>query len=719
MSRSSPSNHPSSRAGALRAGARRCRPRVELLEDRLAPALLPPGFVEAPIASGISRATAMEIAPDGRLWVLEQDGDVEVFHAGSAAGFTALNLDPAAINSDGERGLLGIAFDPSYDIASPAADFVYLYYTSTAAPNPHNRVSRFTVNNANPDQPTLSGELVILELDALSGATNHNGGAMHFGPDGKLYIAVGDNANGTNAQLLTTLHGKMLRINATATDTFPNDNPFVDVTTGKNDAIWALGLRNPFTFAFQPGSGKMFINDVGQSAQEEINEGAAGANYGWPATEGDFNPAQFPGFTRPFYAYAHGGGTFEGFAITGGAFYNPTSAAFPGEFHGDYFFADFVNDWINVIDTTTRQVARFASAAGSPVDLRVADDGSLWYLSRGTGQVRRVVFTGAQPIAPTFAARINFQPPGSKGFRGFLADIGLPLGDKGNGLSFGWNFDNRATARNRNSARSPDERFDTFVRLPDGAVWEIAVPNGTYGVRVVAGDPAQATGRFGIDIEGVPALRGRPNATRRWIDRTVVVTVSDGRMTFTAAPGTVNNKINFVDIGPKPIRQAGGALGLVSIEAEHTSAGIPRGDRNWLAFTSPAGFSGLGLLQATPNVGAVLAPANSPRVDYRIRFAKAGIHYVWIRGLAPTAGDDTIHVGLNGRPRGIIAGLKPFYSWSSRGLNGARVAIQVAKPGLHTLNIWAREDGAAIDKIVLTTSAAYRPRGLGPAASPR
>ena len=702
----------------MHSAARRCcRPSLELLEDRLAPALLPPGFVETTIAAGISGATAMEIAPDGRLWVLEQDGDVEVFHAGSSAGFTALHIDAADINSDGERGLLGIAFDPSYDIASPAADFVYLYYTSTAAPDPHNRVSRFTVNNSNPDQPTLSSESIILELDALSGATNHNGGALHFGPDGKLYIAVGDNANGANAQTISNLHGKMLRINADGT--FPADNPFVNQATGKNDAIWALGLRNPFTFAFQPGSGRMFINDVGQAAFEEIDEGAAGANYGWPATEGDFSPAQFPGFVRPFYAYAHGNGTFEGFAITGGAFYNPANLMFPGEFFGDYFFADFVNDWINVIDTATKQVARFASGAGNPVDLRVAADGSLWYLSRAAGEVHRVVFTGALPIVPTFAIGVNFQTPFSKGFPGYVGDVGQLFGDQGNSFSYGWNFDNRATARNRNSRNSPDERIDTFVRFPAGAVWEIAIPDGTYGVRVVAGDPVQATGVFGIDIEGVPALRGRPNANRRWIDRTVVVTVSDGRLTFTAPPGTVNNKINFVDIGPPPFRQAGGPAGLVSMEAEHVSRRIPRGNRNWLLFTSPAGFSGQGLLQATPNVGAVFAPANSPRLDYRIRFAKAGTHYVWIRGLAPTTGDDSIHVGLNGRPRAILTGLRPFYAWSNKALNGARVTIHVEKPGLHTLNIWAREDGAAIDKIVLTTSAGFRPVGLGPAESPR
>ena len=90
----------------------------------------------------------------------------------------------------------------------------------------------------------------------------------------------------------------------------------------------------------------MFINDVGQNTWEEVNVGGAGRNYGWPGTEGDFNQASFPNFTRPLYAYSHGGGTFQGFAITGGAFYNPAANQFPAEYAGDYFFADYVNDWI-------------------------------------------------------------------------------------------------------------------------------------------------------------------------------------------------------------------------------------------------------------------------------------------------------------------------------------------------------------------------------------
>src|SRR5439155_12911459 len=142
----------------------------------------------------------------------------------------------------------------------------------------HNRVSRFTASG---DVAVAGSETVILELDDLSTASNHNGGAIHFGPDGRLYVAVGENATSANAQTLANRLGKMLRINADGS--IPIDNPFSSTAVGVNRAIWALGLRNPFTFAIQPGTGRMFINDVGQSTWEEIDDGVAGANYGWPS----------------------------------------------------------------------------------------------------------------------------------------------------------------------------------------------------------------------------------------------------------------------------------------------------------------------------------------------------------------------------------------------------------------------------------------------------
>ncbi len=385
------------RTRAARRGVERWPHRltVERLEARQMLATLLPGFTEAAVASSLASATAMDLSPTGELWVLEQTGRVKLVR-GDATTHTALTL---SVDSRGERGLLGIAFAPSYDGAGANTDFVYLYHTLPGGAN--NRITQYEVSAAGTTTPTLANPVTILNLSGLSGATNHNGGAIHFGPDGLLYVAVGDNANGAHAQTLTNLHGKMLRINPDGTA--PSSNPFFvdDSTVAARDFIWALGLRNPFTFSFQPGTGRMFINDVGQNAWEEINEGAAGRNFGWATTEGDFNQATFPGFTRPVYAYSHGGGGFQGYAITGGAFYNPAVGQFPVQYVGDYFFADYSNSWINVRDGVTGAVSQFATAASYPVDLKVGADGSLYYLTRGTGRLMRVTSTASQAPAIT------------------------------------------------------------------------------------------------------------------------------------------------------------------------------------------------------------------------------------------------------------------------------------------------------------------------------
>lgn len=375
---------------------------IEQLERRELLASLPPGFVETSVATGLTDPTAMEFAPNGDLWVLQQGGLVKRFQSGSTTADVVGNIANLGISSDGERGVLGIAFDPQYATNKE----VYLYYTSTT-PAIHNRVSRFTVNDTDATDYYFVGAgtngadagatgtptaTVIFDLNNLSTATNHNGGAIHFGPDGKLYIAAGENANPPNSQVLTNVLGKILRINSDGT--IPTDNPFFNATTGKGQAIFALGLRNPYTFAFQPGTGRMFINDVGQDSWEEINDGIAGSNYGWPATEGDTGtPPTSPGAYRgPLYTYAHGSDKFEGEAITGGAFYSPTTQQFPAEYAGEYFFADYVNGWIHVLNMTSGNVTEFATGIASPVDLRVTSDGSLYYLARDAGEVVRVDF---------------------------------------------------------------------------------------------------------------------------------------------------------------------------------------------------------------------------------------------------------------------------------------------------------------------------------------
>jgi glucose/arabinose dehydrogenase len=348
-----------------------------------AAATLPSGFTETPVATGLASPTAMQFAPDGRLFVCEQGGRLRVIKDGALLPTPFLTV---TVNASGERGLLGVAFDPAF----AANQFVYVYYTATT-PTVHNRISRFTANG---DVVQPGSEVVLLDLDNLSSATNHNGGALAFGPDGKLYAAVGENANGANAQTLANLLGKMLRLNSDGS--IPSDNPFFTTASGRNRAIWAMGLRNPFTFAFNPNGPELFINDVGQNTWEEIDDGRAGANYGWPETEGATGD---PRFVSPRYTYNHSGG---GCAITGGTFYSPLNARFPADYSGDYFFADYCGGWIRRLDPNAgNTVTDFASGIASPVDLKVSDDGFLYYLARGsgatTGVVVRVDFGGGAP----------------------------------------------------------------------------------------------------------------------------------------------------------------------------------------------------------------------------------------------------------------------------------------------------------------------------------
>ena len=343
-----------------------------------AAATLPTGFTETQVAGNLASPTAMAFAPDGRLFVCQQGGQLRVVKNGALLPTPFLTL---TVSSSGERGLLGVAFDPNF----ATNQFVYVYYTATT-PAIHNRVSRFTASG---DVAAAGSETIILELNNLSTATNHNGGAMHFGEDGKLYIAVGENANGANSQTLSNLLGKVLRINPDGT--IPTDNPFFAQATGNNRAIWALGLRNPYTFAFQPVTRRLFINDVGQNTFEEVNEGLAGANYGWPESEG---PTTNPNHVGPFYFYGHGSGLFGGCAITGGTFYNPAVQQFPAAYVGDYFFADYCGGWINYLTdpANNNSVANFASGIPFPVDLQVGPDGALYYLARGSTSTSGVVF---------------------------------------------------------------------------------------------------------------------------------------------------------------------------------------------------------------------------------------------------------------------------------------------------------------------------------------
>jgi len=345
-----------------------------------------PSFTDSQVASGLTNPTDMELAPDGRLFVAEQAGRVRIVKPdGTLATF--LNIS-TKVDSSGERGLQALTFDPSFSTNR----YVYLQYTkkATSTTPVHNRVVRVTANG---DKVVSGSEKLIFRLGNQT-SDHHMGGAIDFGKDGKLYVSTGDNQTPANAQKLTNLFGKMLRINKSGT--IPTDNPFYSTASGNNRAIWALGLRNPFKFAVQPGTSTIFINDVGEDAWEEINGGAAGANYGWNIYEG---PESDPQYVDPIFAYGHDGDIeTTGCSITGGAFYNPATPQFPSAYVGDYFFADFCNGWVRSFDPSSGEVSGFAKEIVRPVDLEVSKGGELYYLSRGTsstpGSVGKIRYTG-------------------------------------------------------------------------------------------------------------------------------------------------------------------------------------------------------------------------------------------------------------------------------------------------------------------------------------
>lgn len=325
--------------------------------------------------TGLSSATAFAQARDGRLFVAQQGGALRVVKDGALLPTPFVSL---AVNALGERGLLGVALHPNF----ASNGYVYLYYTTDQG-GTHNRISRFTASG---DVAVPGSEQVLVDLPPLSSASNHNGGAMHFGVDGLLYVGVGENANAALAQDLSSPMGKLLRFNDDGTPS--SENPYYATQSGLARAIWARGLRNPFTFAVRPTDGRIHINDVGQASWEEINLGVAGANYGWPATEG---PTSASGVTAPLFSYGHSaatpagsgpGGFFTGAAIAGGTFYR-TTGPFPAPWKGLYFFADYISSFIGALDFENGHAAyAFGSVSGNVVDLLAAADGSLLVLTR-------------------------------------------------------------------------------------------------------------------------------------------------------------------------------------------------------------------------------------------------------------------------------------------------------------------------------------------------
>jgi glucose/arabinose dehydrogenase len=320
-------------------------------------------------------------APPGdrtRLFVVEQGGTIRVVQRGRKRAHPYLDIRDRVL-SGGERGLLSMAFAPGYR----QNHRFYVYYT-----NDHGDIRVVEFKGRRNRARRRTARPILRQEHSRFG--NHNGGQLQFGPDGMLYIGLGDGGGSGDSlrsgQDLGTKLAKILRIDPTGVPRVPRSNPFFG-RRGAKAAVYSYGLRNPWRFSFDRKTGDLVIADVGQNAWEEINLGTAGANYGWPNSEGPLGAAG--GHSAPLFAYAHAqsnppgsgpGGFFTGFAIAGGAFY-PASGPFPASYRGSYYFADFVGRYVGRLDADNL-ASMFARTAGAPVDLRVGNDGALYVLTR-------------------------------------------------------------------------------------------------------------------------------------------------------------------------------------------------------------------------------------------------------------------------------------------------------------------------------------------------
>ena len=411
------------------------------------------------VVSGLSRPVLVT-APvgDPRLFIVEQGNSgglvarIRIFKNGALLGTPFLNVDSLVINSGNERGLLGLAFHPNYE----QNGYFYINYNDTSA---RTVIRRYTVS-ANPDVANAASGLTLMTINQPY--SNHNGGMLAFGPDGHLYIGMGDGGSGNDpgnrAQNVNDLMGKMLRIDVDNPAPglnygIPAGNPYAGPTAGR-DEILHVGLRNPWRFSFDRDNGDLYIGDVGQNAREEISYAAVGSsplNFGWRCMEAN-GCTGLSGCTcfatslaDPVHEYSQGGST--GWCITGGYVYR--GCQYP-ELYGQYFFGDYITDkiWtaeINPAGTALIGVADRTIELSSGVNGLAAfgEDGfgELYIVARDGGTVHRIkATTGGSTLTvfgtPSIGSTINLSlnAPGNPS-RAFILGIsastapGIVLGD--------------------------------------------------------------------------------------------------------------------------------------------------------------------------------------------------------------------------------------------------------------------------------------------------
>jgi glucose/arabinose dehydrogenase len=372
-----------------------------------------PDIALTPLASGIGPITSITNAGDARLFLALQTGRVLIFGGGQVRPAAFLDLAPF-VSCCGERGLLGIAFHPQY----AANRFFFVDYTNAAGDTV---IARYQASTGDADTADPGSGVILLTIPQPF--ANHNGGQLQFGPDGYLYIGMGDGGSANdpscNAQSDDTLLGKLLRIDVNQnvnTSPFygiPPSNPFAAAGLPA-DRVWAKGLRNPWRFSFDRVTGDLYVADVGQSAREEIDfqprASAGGENYGWKIMEGTqcgaggnsgcsggVPPCNSPSFKSPLYEYSHAGSGGCTGTVIGGYVYR--GAAYP-QLSGVYLYGDYCFGWLfgngQMLSPSVPQLTTFGEDAAGEI-----------YLGTETGRLYRVV----PPVTPTPTPIPSRMPP--------------------------------------------------------------------------------------------------------------------------------------------------------------------------------------------------------------------------------------------------------------------------------------------------------------------
>jgi glucose/arabinose dehydrogenase len=351
-----------------------------------------------PVVSGLDHPVSIAHTADTRLFVVEQPGRIVIVDGTHVLPEPFLDIR-SLVQYGGEQGLLGIAFDPDY----AHNGFFYIDYTSRAG-NGDTVIARYSVSSTDANRADAASARTLLTIDQPF--ANHNGGQLQFGPDGYLYIGMGDGGSGgdpgNRAQNLGELLGKLLRLDVRNTSgyTVPASNPFVG-RAGARGEIWAYGLRNPWRFSFDRVTGDLWIADVGQGDWEEIDFQPAasigGENYGWRRMEGThcFNPStncQDASFVMPVLEYGHDDGACS---ITGGYVYR--GARYP-RLQGTYIYGDYCNGRIdgatrlsdgsvrafNLLETTLA-ISTFGEDVAGELYVADYDAGRLYHIASETG----------------------------------------------------------------------------------------------------------------------------------------------------------------------------------------------------------------------------------------------------------------------------------------------------------------------------------------------